>query len=83
MNLFENIFDQFTGKAQPQVPTSVPQAPRTSSYVAPNAPYTTAVQKPTMTLFSDEQQMFQKMKADNLSDEKATAMLKKRRNDLL
>lgn len=40
MNLFSNIFDQFTGKAQSQVPTSVPQAPRTSSYVAPNVPYT-------------------------------------------
>lgn len=83
MNLFANIFDQFTGKqAQSQVP-SVPQAPRTASYIAPNAPYTPTVQKSTMTLFSDEQQMFEKMKADNLSDEQATAMLKKRRTDLL
>ena len=39
MNLFENIFDKFTKQAQPQVPTSVPQAPRTASYVAPNIPY--------------------------------------------
>jgi len=39
MNLFSNIFDQFTGKqAQSQVPLSTPQAPRTSSYVAPNVP---------------------------------------------
>jgi len=39
MNLFSNIFDQFTGKqAQSQVPISTPQAPRTSSYVAPNVP---------------------------------------------
>lgn len=80
MNLFENIFDKFTKQAQPQLPTSVPQAPRTSSYVAPNVPYT---QKPTMTLFSDEQKMFQKMKADNLSDEQSYSMLKKRRADIL
>lgn len=83
MNLFDNIFDQFTGKAQSQVPTSVPQAPRTAQYVAPNVPYNPAVQKPTMTLFSDEQQMFQKMKADNLSDEQSYSMLKKRRADIL
>ena len=37
LNLFSNIFDQFTTKqAQPQVPSfDTPQAPRTSSYVAP------------------------------------------------
>lgn len=80
MNLFENIFDKFTKQAQPQLPTSVPQAPRTSSYVAPNVPYT---QKPTMTLFSDEQEMFDKMKADNLDDNTAFSMLKKRRMDIL
>lgn len=39
--------------------------------------------KPTMTLFSDEQSMFQKMKADNLPDEQAYAMLKKRRADIM
>lgn len=39
-NLFDNIFDQFTKQAQPQVPSfATPQAPRTSSYVAPNIPY--------------------------------------------
>lgn len=38
MNLFENILNQFTGKQeQPQSPSfAIPQAPRTSSYVAPN-----------------------------------------------
>ena len=40
MNLFSNIFDQFTGKAQPQVPSfGTPQAPRTTNYVAPNMQY--------------------------------------------
>ena len=39
MNLFNNIFDQFAGQAQPQVPFGTPQAPRTNSYVAPNVPY--------------------------------------------
>ena len=83
MNLFDNIIqtskNNFLG-TKPIVPSTpiftTPQAPRTSSYVAPT-------QKPTMSLFSDEQQMFQKMKADNLSDEQASAMLKKRRTDLL
>ena len=36
-----------------------------------------------MTLFSDEQKMFQKMKADNLDDNTAYSMLKKRRMDIL
>ncbi len=37
MNLFDNIFNQFTGKqAQPQVPNfATPQAPRTTNYVQP------------------------------------------------
>lgn len=36
MNLFSNIFDQFTKQAQPQVPSfATPQAPRTANYVAP------------------------------------------------
>lgn len=37
MNLFSNIFDQFTGKqAQPQVPSfATPQAPRTTNYTQP------------------------------------------------
>lgn len=39
MNLFDNIFNQFTGQAQSQVPSfATPQAPRTTSYVAPNIP---------------------------------------------
>lgn len=52
MNLFDNIiqssFNNFTGKqAQPQVPISTPQAPRTSSYVSPNVPIQTqAKQQP-------------------------------------
>lgn len=58
MNLFSNIFDQFTGQAQPQVPSfGVPQAPRTTSYVAPNVSTTqtstgigsTTTQKPINT----------------------------------
>lgn len=86
MNLFDNIFNPvgtFLDKqAQPQAPV-VPQAPRTAQYVAPNTQTSQPAQKPSMTLFSDEQQMFQKMKADNLSDQQATDMLKRRRSDLL
>lgn len=81
MNLFSNIFDQFTGQAQPQLPVGTPKAPRTTNYVAPNVAQ--PVQKPSMTLFSDEQQMFQKMKSDNLDDNTAYSMLKKRRMDIL
>lgn len=86
MNLFDNIFNQskanFLGtQSVPSTPSfATPQAPRTSSYVAPNTPYTPT---PTMSLFSDEQQMFQKMKADNLDDNTAYSMLKKRRADIL
>lgn len=82
-NLFDNILNQgksnFLGtQPTPTVPSfmTAPQAPRTSSYVAPT-------QKPSMTLFSDEQEMFQKMKADNLDDNTAFSMLKKRRADIL
>jgi hypothetical protein len=44
MNLFDNIiksqFNQFKG-TQPSVHNiDIPQAPRTSSYIAPNVPYT-------------------------------------------
>ena len=53
-----------------------PVTPRTASYVQPQQ-----AQKPTMTLFSDEQEMFKKMKADNLPDETAFSMIKKRRQD--
>ena len=48
MNLFDNIiqsqFNNFTGKqAQSQVPSfATPQAPRTTNYVAPNIPISTA-----------------------------------------
>jgi hypothetical protein len=50
MNLFDNIiqsnFNQFKGTPTPSVPSfATPQSPRTSSYVAPNAPYT-AFQQP-------------------------------------
>ena len=92
MNLFDNIiqsqFNNFTGKqAQPQVPSfATPQAPRTVNYTQPVVKPTNTVpvsQKPSMTLFSDEQKMFQRMKADNLSDEQSYGMLKKRRTDLL
>lgn len=45
MNLFSNIFDQFTGQAQSQVPSfGTPQTPRTSSYVAPDVPTTQLTQ---------------------------------------
>ena len=88
MNLFDNIIqtskNNFLG-TKPIVPSTpiftTPQAPRTSSYIAPNTPYTPS--KPSMSLFSDEKQMFQKMKADNLSDDTAYSMLKKRRMDIL
>ncbi len=88
MNLFDNIIKQSTSNflgTKPIVPSTpiftTPQAPRTSSYIAPNTPYTPS--KPSMSLFSDEKQMFQKMKADNLSDDTAYSMLKKRRMDIL
>lgn len=88
MNLFDNIIqtskNNFLG-TKPIVPSTpsftTPQAPRTSSYIAPNTPYSPS--KPSMSLFSDEKQMFQKMKADNLSDDTAYSMLKKRRMDIL
>lgn len=50
----------------------------TKQYIAPEVQ-----KKPTMTLFSDEQEMFQKMKEDNLSDDQSFSMLKKRRADIL
>ena len=85
MNLFDNILNQSKNKflgTQPSVPSTpsfaTPQAPRTVNYTAPQVQ-----QKPSMTLFSDEQQMFQKMKADNLDDNTAYSMLKKRRMDIL
>lgn len=88
MNLFDNIIqsskNNFLG-TKPIVPSTpsftTPQAPRTSSYIVPNTQFTPP--KPTMTLFSDEQKMFQNMKADNLSDDTAYSMLKKRRMDIL
>lgn len=88
MNLFDKIiqsqFNNFTGQAQPQVPSfSTPQAPRTTNYTQPVQTTAPVVQKPSMTLFSDEQKMFQRMKADNLSDDQSYGMLKKRRTDLL
>ena len=89
MNLFDNIiqsqFNNFTGKqAQPQVPSfATPQATRTTNYTQHVQTTAPVVQKPSMTLFSDEQEMFQKMKADNLSDDQSYGMLKKRRTDLL
>ena len=72
MNIFENILNRVTVPVGKQ-PTQTPIIPQT-----PIVP-----QKPSMTLFSDEQQMFQKMKADNLSDEQSFNLLKKRRSDLL
>lgn len=85
MNLFDNILNQSKNKflgTQPSVPSvpsfATPQAPRTVNYTAPQVQ-----QKPSMTLFSDEQKMFQKMKADNLDDNTAYSMLKKRRMDIL
>lgn len=85
MNLFDNILNQSKNKflgTQPSVPSTpsfmTPQAPRTVNYTAPQVQ-----QKPSMTLFSDEQKMFQKMKADNLDDNTAYSMLKKRRMDIL
>lgn len=87
MNLFDNIIQSSVGNflgTKPTVPTpsfETPQAPRTVNYTAPQVPQVQA--KPNMTLFSDEQQMFQKMKADNLPDDTAYSMLKKRRMDIL
>ncbi len=89
MNLFDNIIKQsasnFLGiQPTPTVPSFMqPQAPRTTNYTQPVQPTAPVVQKPSMTLFSDEQKMFQRMKADNLSDDQSYGMLKKRRTDLL
>ena len=82
MNLFDNIIQSsvgnFTG-TKPITPSLTTQkVPRTVNYTAPQIQ-----QKPSMTLFSDEQKMFQKMKADNLDDNTAYSMLKKRRMDIL
>lgn len=44
LNLFDNIFDQFTGQAQPQVPSfATPQAPRTTNYTQPITTTPTAI----------------------------------------
>lgn len=46
MNLFANIFDQFTGKKEAQLPSfGTPQAPRTNSYVPPNVAFWQPVQQ--------------------------------------
>lgn len=43
MNLFANIFDQFTWQAQAQVPNfATPQAPRATNLTQPNIPTTTS-----------------------------------------
>lgn len=86
MNLFDNIIKSsvgnFLGTQSPSVPSfTTPQAPRTMNYTAPVTQ--PVAPKPTMTLFSDEQEMYKKMKADNLPDETAFSMLKKRRMDIL
>lgn len=88
MNLFDNIIQSSVGNflgTKPTVPSTpsfeTPQVPRTVNYTAPQVQKVQA--KPNMTLFSDEQQMFQRMKADNLSDDQSYGMLKKRRTDLL
>ncbi len=89
MNLFDNITktstNNFLGTQTTSVPSfATPQAPRTMSYTQPVAqPVQPQVKKPSMTLFSDEKEMFQKMKADSLPDETAFSMLKKRRMDIL
>lgn len=45
LNLFDNIFNQFTGQAQPQVPSfATPQAPRTTNYAQPVVSKPTAIQ---------------------------------------
>lgn len=70
MNLFDNILNKNSFLSNQPSPSFVPK---------------TSVVQPTqkMTLFSDEQQMFQKMKADNLTDEQSYNLLKKRRADIL
>lgn len=92
MNLFDNIFNQFTWKqAQPQVPSfATPQAPRTVNYTAPTmatqqpqeAPIDPIQPKKTMTLFANEKKTMDQMLADGLSEDEATALVKEHRKKL-
>lgn len=78
MNLFENILKN-------SAPKGINPVQDFMSGFTPTKQPTQVVQpqRPTMSLFSDEKEMYAKMKADNLPDETAFAMLKKRRTDLL
>lgn len=86
MNLFDNIiqsqFNNFTGKqVQPQPSFATPQAPRTSSYVAPNVPYT-PVQTKHPVLFANEKTTYQKMLSDGVSEQEAQKLVKQHRDSL-
>jgi hypothetical protein len=92
MNLFWNILDQFTGQAQPQVPSfSTPQAPRTMNYTAPTLPNQKPIQtdptaptqtKKSMTLFANEKSTMNQMISDGLSEDEAQNLVKEHRKKL-
>lgn len=84
MNLFDNIIQSSVGNflgTKPTVPSTpsfqAPQAPRTVNYTAPQ------MQKKKPTFFSDEQEAYDKMMADNVPESDAIDAIKSRRLDLL
>ncbi len=86
MNIFDNLIqsstNQFLGnKVQPQPSFATPQAPRTSSYVAPNVPYT-PVQTKQPVLFANEKTTYQKMLSDGVSEQEAQKLVKQHRDSL-
>lgn len=93
MNLFDNIFNQFTGKqTQSQVPSfATPQAPRTVNYTTPTIPTQQPIQatptapiqpKKAMTLFANEKTTMDQMLADGLSEDEAQNLVKEHRKKL-
>lgn len=66
-----SMVDPLTGMQKSQPSVSQP----TQTYNPPS--------QSGMSLFSDEKSMYDKMIADNVSDEEAHKMLKQRRTDLL
>ena len=85
MNIFDNLiqsqFNNFTGQAQPQVPSfAIPEAPSKVNYTPPVVNSTPQVSiKKSPTFFSDEQSAFDKMTADNISHDEAIQAIKSRR----
>lgn len=98
MNLFENIVNRkpvFANKDFRNTTDTfgsasgffwkTPTAPQTYTQKAPTQFWTPTpiIEKPKMTLFSDEYTMLGKMKADWLSDDESMNLITQRRKDLL